>query len=228
MSIDRSSPLALVRLMQLISPSLPIGGFSFSQGLEFAVECGWVRHVHEAESWLEGLLQDSMAHLEIPVLKRIYIAIQNDDIKSIEYWSAVLLASRETSELRQEEIHRAKALHTLIHDLEITREACWSDALQKTQLAPYALAAVEWSITLPDASLGFAWSTVESQVAAAVKLVPLGQTEGQKLLFNLSESIPYIVADGLNIKDAQVGASAPAMAIASSQHETQYTRLFRS
>ena len=100
--------------------------------------------------------------------------------------------------------------------------------MQTCQLAGYAFAAEQWKIELQDAALGYLWGWLENITLSGVKLIPLGQTAGQQVLAELSEAIPGIVDEGLRLPDDQIGASCTAMAIASSLHETQYTRLFRS
>jgi urease accessory protein len=217
-----------VRLMQLVSPSLPIGAFTYSQGLEWVVESGRVNSPEAVYHWMSGIIRDALTYLDLPLLRRLYQAFQQDNEKDVVYWSEYLLASRETSELRQEENNRGRALSTLLVDLEVDRALHYQQALRLTQLSGFALAAVSWQIPLQQAALGYGWGLVENQVAAAIKLVPLGQTAGQKLQMQLSELLPAAVETGLSIGDAEIGASAPAMAMASSMHETQYTRLFRS
>jgi urease accessory protein len=222
------SSLAQLRLMQLISPALPIGGFTYSQGLEYAVEAGWVSDVPSLQDWLRGLVEDGVACLEIPILVRLYHACVSRDMDAIDSWGRFLLAARETRELRLEEQQRARALTRLLADLDIPEARHWQPVLQHCQAAPYTLAAVHWGIPLGDAALGYAWNWLENQVAAAIKLVPLGQTDGQRVQLALAESLPRAVRRGLALEDDRIGASAPAMALASSLHETQYTRLFRS
>lgn len=217
-----------VRLMQLVSPALPIGAFTYSQGLEWAVENQQVTSPEMVHDWMTGLIEDGLTHLDLPVLKLLYQAFQQDSEKDIAHWSEYLLASRETSELRQEENNRGRALSTLLVDLEVAGASHYQQTLELTQLAGFALAAVAWNIPLQQAALGYGWGWIENQVAAAIKLVPLGQTAGQKLQLQLSELLPEAVQTGLLLDDEDIGASAPAMAIASSLHETQYTRLFRS
>ncbi len=221
-------PLAQLRLMQLVSPSLPIGGFTYSQGLEYAVESGWVGDTASLRDWLHGLIEDSVACLEIPLLARLYRGCILQDIDALHTWGRYLLAARETRELRLEEQQRARALTRLLIDLGIGEAKRWQPAMHHCQTAPYALAASQWGILLPEAALGFAWAWLENSVAAAIKLVPLGQTDGQRILLELSEALPDAVERGLDLPDDKIGASAPALALASSLHETQYTRLFRS
>lgn len=223
-----TAPLGRLRLMQLISPALPIGAFTYSQGLEWAVEAGWVRDVHSLGDWLEGLLDDGLAQLELPILERLYSACEREDVDVIERWGRQLYASRETRELRAEEHNRARALITLLADLEVAQAVDWKESLCHCQAAPFALAAVHWQISVEDCLLGYAWGWLENQVAAAIKLVPLGQTDGQRVLLQLAERLPLAVEQALGLGDDAIGAGAPALAIASARHETQYTRLFRS
>ena len=223
-----TDPLAHLRLLQLVSPALPIGGFTYSQGLEWAVESRWVHDVESLSDWLEGLIEESLGWLELPLLYRLYRACEQDDPVAIEHWGRMLYAGRETRELRAEERNRARALITLLHGLGVARVDAWREALAHCQAAPFALAAVHWSIAGEDCALGYAWTWLENQVAAAVKLVPLGQTDGQRVLLTIAERLPTVVAKAALVDDDDIGAAAPALAIASAQHETQYTRLFRS
>lgn len=224
----RSSGLSLLRLLQLVSPSLPTGGFTYSQGLEWAVEAGWIRDAEGLSDWLDGLIEDGLALLDLPILVRLLAACGRRDTGALAAWGQRLLAARETEELRTEEQHRARALIILLEDLGIDEAVQWRAALRPCQAAPFALAAVRWGIPTRDCLLGYAWSWLENQVAAAIKLVPLGQTDGQRVLLSLAERLPDAVERAIRLDDDAVGAGAPALAIASARHETQYTRLFRS
>ncbi len=214
--------------MQLISPALPVGAFSYSQGMEWAVEAGWVSDTASLTDWLTGLMDDGLTLLELPVLKRLYLACTQQDPGAIEHWGRLLYASRETSELRAEEHNRARALITLLNNLSVPQASVWREQLVHCQAAPFALAAVHWQISIEDCLLGYAWGWLENQVAAAIKLVPLGQTDGQRLQLELAGRLPPMVTRALSVVDDDIGASAPALAVASARHETQYTRLFRS
>jgi urease accessory protein len=220
--------LAQLRLMQLTSPALPVGGFTYSQGIEWAVEAGWLRDVNGLCDWLSGLIDDGLGGLELPVLVRLYGACEANQPDVVDRWGRQLFASRETRELRQEEHNRARALISLLRDLGMRRAVEWAAELSHCQAAPFALAAVEWRIAREDCLLGYAWSWLENQVAAAIKLVPLGQTDGQRVLLHLAERLPHACAAAMAIDDDAIGASAPGLAIASARHEIQYTRLFRS
>lgn len=228
LTVIRMTDLALLRLLQLSSPALPVGAFAYSQGLEHAVELGYVRDHDSTYAWLSALLEDNLGNLDLPVLSRLYLACRDNDVSACSYWSRFLLASRETAELRHEENQRGRALATLVNSLENIETRDWLTVLQKTQLAGMAFVAVRWGIAQKPLLLGSAWSWLENQVAAAVKLVPLGQTAGQRLQLQLAEMLPDVVEKAILLDDADLGASAPVLAIVSSLHETQYSRLFRS
>ena len=217
---------SLLRLLQLVSPTLPVGAFAYSQGLEFAVDSGWIKNADETEQWLVGLMQNNLAALDLPIALRIYQALKNQHDQQLDYWNQYALASRETQELRLESIQLAKALLRLLNDMGedtavLQQQQCdWS--------AAFALAASRWEIAEQEMLLGYVWSWLENQLAAAIKLVPLGQTQGQILLQKIAMQIPKVIAVAKEMKDDDIGALAPAMVIASCQHETQYSRLFRS
>ncbi|WP_457572915.1 urease accessory protein UreF [Desulfolithobacter sp.] len=219
---------ALLRLFQLISPSLPTGGFSYSQGIEWAVEAGWIRDREDLQHWLGDLLEHSMSRVDIPILRRMCAACEQGEEESLLHWSEQLLAWRETSELRLEERNRGRALATLLRQMEPERTCGWSSCLGRCQLAGYAFAAVCWNIPFHEAAAGYLWSWLENQVLAGIKIIPLGQTEGQRILFDLGGRIPAVVTRGAALEDQEIGASMPAFTLACSAHETQYTRLYRS
>lgn len=219
--------LALTRLMQLISPTLPIGGYTYSQGIEWAVEAGWISNRDDLQRWLDGLLNTNMLYLELPILKRFIKAWANRDLAGLQRWNNYLIASRETLELRLEESNRARAFCQLLRSLE-PNAAEYEAILARSQSACYSFACQCWNIDFERAACGMLWSWLENQVLSAVKIIPLGQTDGQQLIFELSSTIPGIVDLAEGIADEDIGASSMALAIASSQHETQYTRLFRS
>ncbi len=228
MLTESTSPLAQLRLHQLISPNLPLGAFSYSQGLEWAVECGWVNDEATLFQWLRDQLQGQMQQQELPLLVQFYRASENTDFGKTQYWNNELLAFRETSELRAEEFNRGRAMCQVLMSLGVAKAKENRHILQQCQHAGFAWACVNWAIPLADGLRGFAWSWLENAVLAAVKIVPLGQSSGQKVLFKLCEDIPDVVAKALDVKEKDIGFSAPAVTYASCAHETQYTRLYRS
>ncbi len=219
--------LALTRLLQLISPSLPIGGYTWSQGIEWAVEAGWIGDAPELQAWLDGLMRTSLHYLELPLLKRMLGAWAHDDLAWLHELNQLLVASRETRELRLEESSRARAFCDLLLSLQ-PDAAGLQQHLRQSQLACFSFACHRWGIDYARAGQGLTMSWLENLVLSAVKIIPLGQTAGQQVIFDLGTQIPALVASAGHVDDDQIGASSMAMAIASARHETQYTRLFRS
>ena len=218
--------LSDLRLFQLISPALPIGAFTYSQGLELAVESGWVSSQRQFEEWLTGQLSFSLATLEIPLLARMLDAVEQSDDDTLVEQAKTLLAWRETKELRLEEKQRGAALARLLPELGVPLSEDRLAACQLTQLAGMALAAAEWNIPRDKLFAGYLWSWLENAVMAGVKLIPLGQTQGQQTLQRMAPALEEVI-NGLDV-EMEPGSVTPALAIASSRHETQYTRLFRS
>ena len=223
-----SRHLALVRLLQLVSPTLPTGSFAYSQGLEWAVEAGWVTGRDTLGDWLGDCLVRSMVRVDLPLLKRMYAASAAGDLVRLEDLCALLLACRESKELRSEEGQRGRTMATLLAGLGLVEDSSWQTVLTKSQLAGFAFAAQAWDVALDEAALGYVWAWLENQVIAGVKIIPLGQTDGQRLLMELGALLPETVERGLQLPEQEIGGSTTALALASSFHEQQYTRLYRS
>ena len=198
------------RLLQLASPTLPVGAYSYSGGLEAAVEAGIVKDAKSAERWIGDVLEFSVLRMEAPMLLRM---IEQPS----EEWNEMFLASRETAELRAETVQMGYSLNRLLPELGVAPCAYDTPSFP----AAYAQAVRAWGIPAREALTAYLWAWLENQVMAAVKSVPLGQTDGQKMLLAL----------GARLRDAgkaEPGNFAPGLAILSSFHETQYSRLFRS
>lgn len=225
-ALDNS--LSELRLFQLISPSLPVGGFTYSQGLEWAIEAQWVTDKPSLENWLQSILDASVATLELPVLIRLLKAFNGADDISVVRWTQWLVACRETMELRKEERQRGAALARLLLSLDVQVPAHLATTVASCQLTGIALAASQWGIDCQQLCRGYCWSWLENNVVAGVKLIPLGQTHGQQIMLEMAKTIPTAVTQAMGTNDNDIRSSTPAMAIASSRHETQYTRLFRS
>ncbi len=220
--------LGLVRLLQLASPALPIGIYSYSQGLERAVEDGWIQNERQAGEWIAGILEHCQTGTDLPCLSRLYDAWAEGDGDSVERWSLHLLACRETSELRAEDRQSGQALARLLAGLNVEGAEAWARHPSATLATGFSLAAVNWKIPKFEAAVGYLWGWLENQVLCAVKLVPLGQAAGQRLLSALAEQIPGRVKQAFELRDDAIGGSAFGFALASSRHEVQYSRLFRS
>ena len=217
---------SLLRLLQLSSVSLPVGGFAFSQGLEFAVETGWVRTAEQTEDWLVSQLQESVARVDLPVLQGAMQALAADDLTDWQEWNDIALANRETRELRFTDAAMGQALKRLLGTLSIAMPVSAQQDVSFVSL--FAVAAHSWQMAFDLAAYGYIWSWLENQIAAATKLVPLGQTQAQLLLGRIQLVIPEAIALANTLDRDSLGGSLPGLALASSWHETQYTRLFRS
>jgi len=214
--------------LQLCSPTLPVGAYAYSQGLESAVEHGWVRDEASAGEWILGLLGHNLRRLDIPVFVRLYRAWRDCDLDAARRWNTRLYASREAAELQREDQHLGAALARLLADLGLDEAVPWRNAPRVCFANVFSLAAARWDIPLPEAATGYAWTWTENQVTAATRLIPLGQTASQRLLVAAGPALVAAVAHGLVLPDEEIGAAAPGLALASALHETQYSRLFRS
>jgi len=222
------SNTSLIRLFQLSSSVLPVGGFTYSQGLEYAVECDWIKTEADLCDWLADLITSNLQPLDLPILMRLYQACEQADELLLTKWVQQLIAYRETSELRLEESNRGRAMTRLLIDLELEYAEDWQQSLNKTQLAGMALAGQQWQIPLAQLMQGYAWSWLENMVISGVKLVPLGQAAGQRILRDLADNLSVACDVASQLNDDDLGSSTPALAYASAMHETQYTRLYRS
>lgn len=222
----------LLRLLHLASPALPIGAFHFSQGLEYAVEAGWVSDEPSALEWIGGVAQGSIATLDLPVLHRLQAAWSRGDDARVLHWNAFLIASRETEELRLEDRHLGSALLRVLIELELHTALFPAHSPRASvgvsHATAFAFACARWHIEPLAALHTYAWAWVENQVLAAVKLVPLGQSAGQRLLHALNARLGILAARATGLTDSDIGLSSVLQAVASARHETQYTRLFRS
>lgn len=217
-----------LRLMQLASSALPVGSFTWSQGLEWAVEIGWVKSVDDFSYWQIQQMEQNFFTVDLPLLARLYRACEQDDLDAARRWNAYLLACRETRELRDEERSRGTAFTRLVTDWEADCSREWRTLFADSQLCGMAWLGVRWKIPLTELALSLGYSWIESAVMAGVKLVPFGQQAGQRLIIALCDRYAQGLAQALATPDASLGSATPLAAIASARHETQYSRLFRS
>ncbi len=201
--------MSLARLLQLASPALPVGAYSYSQGLEAAIEAGIVTDEASAQAWIADVLEFSVARMEAPVLWRM---MQGEDLNQM------FLATRETAELRAETLQMGHSLARLLKELKLGEVPLEEPSYP----AAYAFAVNAMKLERKDALLAYLWAWLENQVMAAIKAVPLGQTAGQRMLLALGERLEAISGA------SELSNLAPGLAFLSARHETQYSRLFRS
>ena len=217
-----------LRLLQLVSPSLPVGAYSYSQGLEAAIEARVVSDAHSAGEWIGDVLRLGIGAMEAPVFLRLAGAWARGDLDAVRHWNALFIASREAAELRAETLQMGYSLRTLLRDLAVDGAAALDDFDELAFPTTFTCAVVAWQIEPGEALQAYLFGWVENQVLAAVKAVPLGQTQAQRLLLGIAQEIAAIVAAAERVADEEIGNFAPGLAILSSRHETQYSRLFRS
>jgi urease accessory protein len=222
---------SLAALLQLASPALPVGAFSYSQGLERAIHDGDVGDEAALADWIVSVVAGPLAHFDAPAIARMHSAWAAGDVAAVERWNERVLASRETAELRAETLQMGASLAKLValwgrgEPAFRRRVAAQGEA---TFPAAFAAAAVALDVGAHDAVVAFLWSAAENLVAAALKAGPFGQGAGQRVLLAAHAAIDTAARVATTIGDDELWSSSPGLAIASARHETQYSRLFRS
>lgn len=228
-----AQPLPAASLLQLIwlaSPALPVGGFSYSEGLEAAVDRAGVTTESMAADWLSDQLHLSLARGDLAVIAQAIPAWRSGELSRVKALNDWVLQTRETSELRLQAEQMGRSLlewlrnHHSIGDAHL--QAC--AALPPTYPVAFALAASPLDAGVPDCLTTYAFGWAENMMQAALKSVPLGQSAGQRILARLAAEIPTAINTAMELSDNDRQAFSPMLAILSSQHETQYSRLFRS
>ena len=220
-------------MMWLASPALPVGGFSYSEGLEAAVDAGMIADEAQAMTWLRGQLQLTLARSELPAACAAHAAWECADFDGLQTIQTWVLATRETAELRLQTEQMGRSMLQWLRALQPAHPLLPLAA----QLPPapawplaFALGGHALGLNAEQTALALAFSWLENQVQAAMRVVPLGQSAGQRLLAALSVDMPAAVAQARNLQDRMDAwqSFSPLLAILSSRHETQYSRLFRS
>lgn len=220
----------LLRLLQLASPSLPIGAYTYSQGLESAIEKSIVHNENSARSWITASL-NIIADFEAPIVWRLLKAFAERDAVTVSYWTEYFIAARDTVEFRAETIQMGYSLGKLVIDLKIADESLQTILANQSEIPlPTAFACAAEALAVPHeaALLGMLFSLVENQVLVCVKSVPLGQVSGQSLLLSLHPVIEKVAQHAQQLNDDELSNWAPGLSLLSMQHETQYSRIYRS
>lgn len=214
---------ALLHLLQFASPALPIGGYSYSQGLEAALEAGIVHDAGSARVWIARCLLDVVAQWDAPLLWRLLKAFEAGDSASVDLWSERFLASRDTAEFRAETVQMGYSLARLLAELGIA-------SVQGEVGLPTAFACAVDALGIPheEALLAMLFSWAENQVLVCVKSVPLGQVAGQRMLLSLRPDIEQAARHAQTLTDDGMSNWSPGLSILSMRHEVQHGRLYRS
>ena len=231
MPTEAALPAAsLLQLIWLASPALPVGGFSYSEGLEAAVDTARVATEIEASDWLIDQLHLTLARADLPVLAQAVTAWRANDHATLHALNRWLLQTRETSELRAQTVQMGRSLVEWLrnHDGIAPAQLQACAALEPAYPLAFALAAASTQAPVRDCLLAYAFGWAENMMQAAIKAVPLGQSAGQRILARLAAEIPAAVEQACTLPQERWQAFSPMLAILSSQHETQYSRLFRS
>jgi urease accessory protein len=225
------SLLARTRLLQLASQALPVGGYSHSHGLEAAIDGGLVRDETSTGNWIADVLSFSLASYELPMLHAMADAWRLRDAALLWRLNEEFLASRESAELRAATVQMGYSMRSLVRALPELDE--WLGPSLEAAAEPslpcvWSGVATAWSIAGADLSIAYLWSWAENQVLVAMKSVPIGQSAGQRLLLTIGTEIAAMADRAAGREPPPWSNFAPGLAILSAQHETQYSRLFRS
>jgi urease accessory protein len=217
---------SLLHLLQFASPALPIGGYSYSQGLEAAIEAGSVHDAASAHAWLVRCLDEVQTRWDGPLLWRLMQAYAARDAAAVADWSACYLASRDTAELRAETVQMGYSLTRLLADLGVADAG--TPGAEVPLPAAYACAVCALGIPHEEALLASLFAWAENQVLVCVKSVPLGQVAGQRLLLALRTELERAAATARALPDEALSNWAPGLSMLSMRHEVQHGRLYRS
>ncbi|MCK6449686.1 MAG: urease accessory protein UreF [Alphaproteobacteria bacterium] len=228
------APAALYRLMAWLSPAFPTGGFSYSHGLEYAVEAGLVADRDQALAWIDGILRHGAGRSDTQLFALTWRAADANDVDALLDIAELASALRGTAELALESHAQGAAfLAAVARAWPSLRLSGWTGAMATRAIAPslpvgVALAAAAHGMPLVPALAAFTQAFAANLVSAAVRLVPLGQSDGLAVLAALEPAVQATVSSALAIDPDDLGAAAPVVDWCSMRHETQYTRLFRS
>lgn len=224
-----SNKYSLLHLLQLASPALPVGAYSYSEGIETLVDNGTITNEPSLKHWLEAELKYGAIRIEAAVMSRAYQATLLGDVTGNIYWNHWLSAARETEELRQQSWQMGRSLMRLMLEIQPQLADMINAVGSPCNFAiAFGIAAAHWKIDISDALLGYLHSWATNLITAGIKLIPLGQTAGQQMLLELHTNLINASEEILALEDDELSSCGWGLSLASMAHETQYTRLFRS
>jgi len=218
-------------LLRLASPQLPIGGYSYSQGLEMAVDNGRVNNPDSARRWISDQLLLNLARFEAPLLLAHCQAAAEKNWPELLHLCETHRASRETRELHLESRQMGYSLQQLLNglpELDTPARSFLEQCAEPHLALGWALAARAWQISPQDALAAWLWSWLENQLAVLMKTLPLGQQAAQRLTSELLPLLQQAQQDATRINPEHIGSAAFGLSLACMAHERQYSRLFRS
>ena len=223
--------LSLLRLLQLASPMLPVGAYSYSQGLEWVIEQRIVHDRDSARTWIIDVLQHNVARFEAPILLRLYQAWADNNLAQVAHWNEVFCTTREAAELRSETEQMGYSMRRLMVEMGGFDEDKLAQLVTLEPLsfpAAFSCAALCWAVPVEAMVSAYLWSWTENQVSVAMKAIPIGQVAGQQILADIALRLPQLGHAAMTLEEDDISNYGPMFAIACSRHETLYSRLFRS
>jgi len=228
MSIEQ---LKILKLLQLASPNLPLGAYAYSEGIETLVEQNIITSSETLFNWLSQQLKFSSIRIETALMIRSYQNFINHNIEQINYWNQYSSATRESKELRQQSWQMGNSLIKLLLQIEANENL--TQIINQINLPcnyniAFGITGQWWQLNLEDVTLTYLQSWANNLIMAGIKLIPLGQTQGQQILAEINQTISKIYPEIINLKDDQLFSCNFGLSLASMEHQLLYSRLFRS
>ncbi|MGB2924671.1 MAG: urease accessory protein UreF [Limnothrix sp.] len=223
----------MLNLLQLSNSSFPLGSFNYSECLEFVIDASQIQSKESLLSFLCSDLQYGSIRLDVLPLLKVQNYVRSKSLLEIKYWNSFLAGIRESRELRQQSIQMGNSLLKLLKDLDQEKSGQVKECRQVLgadchYAIAFGIAVALWEIEPKQAVLGYLHSWVSNLVGAGVKLIPLGQTAGQQIIYDLHPVIERVAEELMQQKEEHLYACSWGLSLASMNHETMYTRLFRS
>lgn len=222
-----ANPTTLGRLLQLSSANLPVGAFVYSEGLETLIVQGTIRTAVDLQQWLADALDVGSIRVDAALLQRQMAAMTANDTERFQYWDAWLGASRESEEMRMQSHHMGRALWRLYREMD-GEKAPLVKGNANHYVSVFAQVAVAWRLPVAATLYAYIHSWAANLLTAGVRLIPLGQSDGQSVLWKLQEQIEAVLSFAQDASDEALCSWNIGQTLASMKHETLYSRLYRS